>query len=393
MMRFIVVAAAVGLASARCPNSCSGHGTCEKNDACVCYANWQGADCSARTCPFGLAWVDTPSDYDDAHAYAECSNRGLCSRKSGDCECFDGYEGSACQRTTCPNECNGHGTCAYIDDLHDPTTFGSSFNADARNRGKPTNGSYSMYYSWDSQKTRGCKCDRGYSGADCSSRQCPEGDDPLTEGGDHEVQYIDVDACAAGATSAAADQFYLTFHDNYGGTWNTRPYDLGLRDVAQAGNSATTIVSSVPSNGVSNEHTKELERLLEDLPNFVIEDITITAGTHTNVQGTNTVPPGSVSPQSNTACDGIRFQVTFTSAHNSGDQKLLECHSGLGDSDHAGAQPRSNGMARGCTVTEHRKGSKESATCSNRGICGEDGTCECFEGYTDENCGQQSALV
>merc|ERR1719313_3230564 len=192
------------------------------------------------------------------------------------------------------------------------------------------------------------------------------------------------------AKSEAADQFYLTFHDNYGGTWNTRPYDLGLRNAAQAGSSATTIVSSIPSNGASNEHTKELERLLEDLPNFVIEDITITAGSHTDASSDgDTVAPTAAS----TTCDGIRFQVTFTSPHNSGDQKLLECHSGLGDSDHAGAQPRSNGMARACTVTEHRKGSKESATCSNRGICGEDGTCECFEGYTDENCGQQSALV
>ena len=49
-----------------------------------------------------------------AHEYAECSAKGLCDRKSGTCECFTGYEGSACQRTTCPNDCNGHGTCESI---------------------------------------------------------------------------------------------------------------------------------------------------------------------------------------------------------------------------------------------------------------------------------------
>ena len=27
---------------------------------CTCYRNFQGADCSERTCPFGLAHVDTP---------------------------------------------------------------------------------------------------------------------------------------------------------------------------------------------------------------------------------------------------------------------------------------------------------------------------------------------
>ena len=34
---------------------------------------------------------------DTAHAPMECSNKGLCDRKTGECECFDGYEGSACQ--------------------------------------------------------------------------------------------------------------------------------------------------------------------------------------------------------------------------------------------------------------------------------------------------------
>lgn len=32
------------------------------------------------------------------HYYMECSNKGICNRDSGVCECFDGYEGSACQR-------------------------------------------------------------------------------------------------------------------------------------------------------------------------------------------------------------------------------------------------------------------------------------------------------
>ena len=32
------------------------------------------------------------------------------------------------------------------------------------------------------------------------------------------------------------------------------------------------------------------------------------------------------------------------------------------------------------------------APCSNRGICDE-GTCECFKGYTDDNCDVQSSLA
>ena len=38
-----------------------------------------------------------------AHEYMECSNKGICNRGRGVCECFDGYEGSACQRASCPS--------------------------------------------------------------------------------------------------------------------------------------------------------------------------------------------------------------------------------------------------------------------------------------------------
>merc|ERR1712146_647892 len=48
--------------------------------------------------------------------YMECSNKGTCDRKTGLCECFDGFEGRACHRMVCPGgfDCNGHGTCQYI---------------------------------------------------------------------------------------------------------------------------------------------------------------------------------------------------------------------------------------------------------------------------------------
>jgi hypothetical protein len=45
---------------------------------------------------------------------AECSGAGLCDYTTGECECFDGYWGSACQRTSCPNDCSGNGLCMTI---------------------------------------------------------------------------------------------------------------------------------------------------------------------------------------------------------------------------------------------------------------------------------------
>lgn len=48
---------------------------------------------------------------DTAHYYMECSNKGLCDRTTATCTCFVGYEGTSCQRASCPNDCSGHGVC------------------------------------------------------------------------------------------------------------------------------------------------------------------------------------------------------------------------------------------------------------------------------------------
>jgi hypothetical protein len=112
-----VLLAILGLAAAACPNACSGNGVCGANDKCSCYQNFQGADCSLRTCTFTLAWADTADGTNQAHYYAECGNKGVCDRKTGECKCFDGYEGKGCRRSTCPDDCSGHGTCEYIEEL------------------------------------------------------------------------------------------------------------------------------------------------------------------------------------------------------------------------------------------------------------------------------------
>ena len=71
-------------------------------------------------------WEKWPGDFygsgtstaeDEGHFYMECSNRGMCDRKAGVCECFDGYTGAACARQACPNSCSGHGTCNTVAQL------------------------------------------------------------------------------------------------------------------------------------------------------------------------------------------------------------------------------------------------------------------------------------
>jgi len=90
---------------------------------------------------------------DTAHAYAECSNKGFCERSSAECSCLPGYEGSACQRMSCPTAqgltCNGRGMCRTIGEL--------------------AKLSYDNEYAlWDKDTSTACDCDSGFYGPACS---------------------------------------------------------------------------------------------------------------------------------------------------------------------------------------------------------------------------------
>jgi len=262
MMLFLALWAVCVLVSvqAECPNACSSHGRCGAYDACQCYRNWGGNDCSERICQFGNAHVDTPKgDLDasggqltdpstlvvvgdnifpkgtyeqyprmedsdgnqltnTAHAYSECSNKGICDRSSGTCDCFEGYEGSACQRASCPMSsngvCSGHGTCKTIGEL-------ASDNND------------NVYRLWDEDKTMGCDCDAGYSGADCSNRVCKYGADPLyyddfanVRFANFTMQFYMQPSAASSSYTMAYGNYSIIFTDVYGEDWETDPIDI-----------------------------------------------------------------------------------------------------------------------------------------------------------------------
>eukprot|EP01038_Epipyxis_sp_PR26KG_P012786 gene12786-17143_t len=178
-------------------NYCNGHGTCvNSTSSCSCYDGWgadsdisfyKAPDCSMRSCPSGKAWADIPTNYNTAHALAECSNRGTCDRSTGTCKCFNGFTGVSCQRNKCPNDCSGHGICLSMKQL--------ARTANALPLGPNT------YYegdedstTWDEDKLFGCVCDSSWTvglgngetqepewfGPDCSLRHCPSADNPRT---------------------------------------------------------------------------------------------------------------------------------------------------------------------------------------------------------------------
>ncbi|EGB03430.1 hypothetical protein AURANDRAFT_39337 [Aureococcus anophagefferens] len=152
------------LLSMPCPNLCSGRGWCDSGDRrCQCYAGYTGADCSLRTCPSGPAWADEAdaiTESDVAHSSIECSRRGLCETSSGKCICAEGWEGAACERKSCPNECSLNGRCVSMKYFATTPTPNDALR-------------------WDFEAIRGCKCNSGYTNYDCSGQLCPYGDDPL----------------------------------------------------------------------------------------------------------------------------------------------------------------------------------------------------------------------
>merc|ERR1711968_162309 len=273
-------------------------------------------------------WEQWPGDYygagqhdgaqDEGHFYMECSNRGICDRKSGECECFDGYTGVGCSRLSCPESCSGHGTCETVDELRQQNPAWQQFSVEtykdsnvlyaeiSANSNDGTNvvlleandyikighhppmkisavsGTAITLYSefpetlpygthawkvfkydlWDATKNRACKCDPLWTGNDCSLRKCPFGDDPLTvvsydpeSEGTLGTNFMNTGTSSTTASAHAlyvgyspyrqkaerqtleidsfhrpnSGTFSLTFTDEYGDEWTTRPIPLVVR--------------------------------------------------------------------------------------------------------------------------------------------------------------------
>ena len=107
------------------------------------------------------AWVGAVVNANDAHPVVECSNKGSCDRKTGECACFSNYEGIACERTICPNACSNAGVCFTESQLA----------AEASANGGGANTVYTN--PWDAEKHVGCVCDLGRRGPDCSLSKYP----------------------------------------------------------------------------------------------------------------------------------------------------------------------------------------------------------------------------
>jgi len=354
---FISLLAYANAGCVTCPNQCSGHGTCGLNFVCSCYDNYgmglshDSGDCSERICPYELAWVDTPDKKGRRHKYAECANQGICNRDTGECECFTGYEGKACARSTCPNDCSGHGRCKFIEELSYAATPFDFAEGDFSAVSKTF-----PYYQWDADKSRGCVCDPGYGDADCSKRMCSYGTDVMDHRSNmlaaqkYQVQKITL---SSDSTDFDGLSFALTFKSKLNETFTTIPIVVDVNDFPTFANA--------------------VELSLKSLPNGVIDDVNVYA------QGSSSE---------------IYLNVSFVGDYVQGPQYLLTVEAD-GCSD--GCTPKITGLdlqVGSQNVTEIQLADFNSYECGRRGKCDySSGMCQCFEGYTGIACNTVTALI
>lgn len=66
----------------------------DKMHGCECDAGFKGADCSERECPTKA----DPMGGEGNEAGRQCSGRGTCNHETGECACFEGFRGHACEK-------------------------------------------------------------------------------------------------------------------------------------------------------------------------------------------------------------------------------------------------------------------------------------------------------
>jgi len=326
-----------------------------------------GGDCSDRFCPSALAWVDSPTKDGRTHQYAECANKGYCNRDTGDCECFDGYEGKACGRQSCPANCSGRGTCEYMKEL----TYGAVYNefydgSTTELKRLGTGGKTFPNYNWDAEQSRACVCDGGWTGLGCELRMCPRGFDIMDM-----IPTFDQFADGGAGTVALAQVQSITLHDQSSVNANFASQTFAIQFTSKL----NTVVVTQPIMWSTQDSTlaEYIESALEKLPNEVIDDVTVSVDSSDNAEG-------------------VVINITFTGLAVQGEQYPLEILvKPCGD----GCTPKLTGLANLRTsaddhtsfVTISSEASFPDYVCGRRGKCDEmTRLCNCFEGFTGDTC-------
>jgi hypothetical protein len=207
-----------------------------------------------------------------------------------------------------------------------------------------------LYSLWDGDKQQACVCDAGYSGADCTLRTCPRGDDPLTSG----VRYNN------GDTTNDVDVYTITFPAASVAT----KFEIEYTDAQGRKEFGYTEYINIANGGSSDATAATLKN-----------DFTLALRQIGSLQAaTVTATPGA------THSLAINF---LNVGGTSKDRQLVVKYF-----------PQDTGKATAVASTSLTYANTEAVECSNRGLCDyTSGTCACFSGYSGVACEAQNALA
>ena len=296
---------------------------------------------------------------------------------------------------SCPNDCSGHGTCEYIEELTFGSVAGDYFGDQVDT--EPTimsivktakTFSDTADEMWDFHKSMACKCDPGFIDVDCSRRMCPKANDVMDErlniADEMKYQIQNITLFAAGDDGSGNEstiaEFYdksfaLTFTTTLNESFTTRPI------LISAGTDVDTIEKTL---------AKDLTVALKGLPNKVITNVNV-----------NTTLGYQTIELTKKDIAFLNIEVEFVGASVMGPQNLLTVEA---EKCWDGCTPKITGLDLLSTisgggqdlsfVTEKQAADYNNYECGRRGKCDYDkGLCECFEGFTGEACSIQTALV
>ena len=337
-------------------NSCNEHGEFDPTTKrCTCYEGWgaptdvskfKSPTCEKRVCPAGTSWGGIPTGTNVGHALAECSDQGLCDRGSGECVCFDGFDGRACDRLACPNRCSGHGDCMSIRHLArvepaEGAVYPLTYDSSAAYEGAAST------TTWDQEKSFGCLCHSAWPvglgagqsqlgewyGDNCRFRRCPSGDDPMTD--------VDETDCAGKV-------------DN--GRSNAPTFSVSVTQSVASSDVLTTVTHA---------------------------DVSVNA--RTLLPGDKVTISGHTGDSANLA---MNQEFTVSSVNSATETVLLS-------PTYGSMTPGSyNSGSITMAVGKSAYGNKCHIECSNRGTCDRNiGVCECFKGFSGNACEHQEVLA
>ena len=429
-------------ASPYCPGgtACTSQGVCDTSqansqeiDLCSCYTGFTGGDCALRTCPDGPAWWDEATAANTAHAMAECSNMGLCDRTTGKCTCRTGFEGVACQRTSCKDACSGRGACVSLKELA-PLRASDSLSGGRDGLTAYTYGATAgKPETWDADMFYTCHCDAAlydgehqeFGGPSCADFYCPYGDNPL------KTTYLNTGVTPNEYQTqpnerqtirciASAGTFTITFR---GETTPAIDYNAPASDdwVALSGLGTVTLTTMTntftASNNVASTITAGYYMIISGSSDLTTADTDIrffhvTGSAWSGSVTTVTLATyfGGATLASSTDIEVRKYQMSVTSALQSlrtldnvtvtfadtqvppvtattaclasgGVDILIDFGSEFGDLPPVTVS--STGLTSPTiTITETQKGYKENSECSEKGVCDRStGLCKCFAGY------------